>query len=484
MQPRPQRVRAGRHRRGWRHRAWSWPFENQLIQIEAPDDVVTTQTYAPATRNSDELRFSKETDTGITNFTWDNQNIIQEVDELNSVDAEYTLNPQPYGNLVSQRREAESTFYNYDALGSTESLTDESATKTDEYAYGAFGKILEQTGGTENPFGWVGELGYYREPDGRYDLRAREYEEAINRFLSEDPLKFDARDDNLYSYRANNPTNTVDPGGLGVQYHHWFAAIRPGGGEAAAKHICKGSLNIHDFTTPLDTGSGLPHSLLHGSGFTFAFGEIKALASAAGYVPVVTAINEYFSKRPAKTRCCEYLTAMTALITAAYQFAGGTGFPRLYAYNKPHRDTTTEFFALIATECGKSAAKKYLRRFKILGKCSGILTIILTASEVKGEIVDKTEQFEYEIGELINSQSTTSQEKAEILGNQIVAYEVEQLGLYSFNDVLFKNAVTVLKNGIQTKLYINKPINDVVLQFQKDLKAAAQDCSDPECKSR
>lgn len=218
MQPRPQRVRAGRHRRGWRHRAWSWPFENQLIQIEAPDDVATTQTYAPATRNSDELRFSKETDTGITNFTWDNQNIIQEVDELNSVDAEYTLNPQPYGNLVSQRREAESTFYNYDALGSTESLTDESATKTDEYAYGAFGKILEQTGSTENPFGWVGELGYYREPDGRYDLRAREYEEAIARFLSEDPLRFDAGDENLYRYVRNNPTNAVDPSGLQVDH--------------------------------------------------------------------------------------------------------------------------------------------------------------------------------------------------------------------------------------------------------------------------
>lgn len=100
---------------------YSWSYENQLIQIEEPDDVITTQTYAPVTRNADELRFSKETDTGTTNFIWGNQNITQEVDELNSVDAEYTLNPQPYGNLISQRREDESTFYNYDALGSTQS---------------------------------------------------------------------------------------------------------------------------------------------------------------------------------------------------------------------------------------------------------------------------------------------------------------------------------------------------------------------------
>jgi len=193
---------------------YSWSFEDQLIQIEEPDDVVTTQAYAPVTRNADELRFTKETENGITQFIWDNQNIIREVDEINTIEAEYTLNPQPYGDLVSQRREDESTFYNFDALGSTQSLTDETGTVGNEYAYGAFGKILEQTGGTENPFTWVGELGYYQEADGRYLLRRREYEQAIARFLSEDPIGFDGGDENLYPYVANAPVNKVDPSGL------------------------------------------------------------------------------------------------------------------------------------------------------------------------------------------------------------------------------------------------------------------------------
>ena len=193
---------------------FSWSFENQLVQIEEPDDVVTTQVYAPVTRNSDELRLSKETDVGVTNFIWDNQNIIREVDDTNSVDAEYTLNPQPYGNLVSQHRDAESTFYNYDALGSTESLTDQAGTKSDEYRYSAFGKIIEQTGSTENNYTWVGELGYYQNPDGSYTLRRRDYTAEENRFRSEDPTGSAAGDENQYRYAANSPSNVVDPSGL------------------------------------------------------------------------------------------------------------------------------------------------------------------------------------------------------------------------------------------------------------------------------
>jgi len=40
------------------------------------------------------------------------------------------------------------------------------------------------------------------------------YDTNIGRFLSEDPLQFDADDENLYRYVGNNPTNLVDPSGL------------------------------------------------------------------------------------------------------------------------------------------------------------------------------------------------------------------------------------------------------------------------------
>jgi len=191
---------------------YSWTYENQLAQLEEPDDVITTYVYAPTNRRGEELRLVKETETGIINYIWDDQNLIQEVDDTSNIEAEYTLNPQAYGNLISQRRDGDSTFYHYDALGSTQSLTDQTGTVENEYTYSAFGQELSSSGSVDNPFTWVGELGYYKEEDGRYTLRRREYDDAIARFLSEDPARFD--EENLYPYVRNNPTSLVDPSGL------------------------------------------------------------------------------------------------------------------------------------------------------------------------------------------------------------------------------------------------------------------------------
>ncbi len=48
---------------------------------------------------------------------------------------------------------------------------------------------------------------------GLYNYRARWYDPAAHRFLSEDPTGFDGGDVNLYRYVLNSPTNFVDPTG-------------------------------------------------------------------------------------------------------------------------------------------------------------------------------------------------------------------------------------------------------------------------------
>ena len=115
---------------------------------------------------------------------------------------------------LAQRRDNESSFYHYDALGSTAALTDGSQTETDSYFYKAFGALLASSGTTDNPFTWVGQLGYYRDQTtGLYSLRAREYGSAAGRFLSEDALRFIIGDENLFRYVNNNPPNLGDPSG-------------------------------------------------------------------------------------------------------------------------------------------------------------------------------------------------------------------------------------------------------------------------------
>jgi RHS repeat-associated protein len=49
---------------------------------------------------------------------------------------------------------------------------------------------------------------------GQYYYRARYYDAAVGRFISEDPIGFIAGDTNLSRYVDNSPTNFVDPSGL------------------------------------------------------------------------------------------------------------------------------------------------------------------------------------------------------------------------------------------------------------------------------
>jgi uncharacterized protein RhaS with RHS repeats len=48
-------------------------------------------------------------------------------------------------------------------------------------------------------------------------MKARYYDSAVGRFISEDPAGFEGGDVNLMSYVKNNPVNLIDPSGL-----EWF----------------------------------------------------------------------------------------------------------------------------------------------------------------------------------------------------------------------------------------------------------------------
>nr|WP_298863221.1 RHS repeat-associated core domain-containing protein [uncultured Gimesia sp.] len=193
---------------------YSWTYENQMAEIESPNGDLVTFTYAPVNRKSDELRLSKEAVLEFTSYLWDDQNIALELDDVGTVEAEYTVVPQAYGNLISQTRSTDSSFYHFDPLGSTRELTDETETVTDDYRYSVFGEVKSNTGTTVNPYQWVGKEGYYHDAEsGLYSLRNRFYGADEGRFKSEDPLGFDAGDENLYRYVANNPSNAIDPSG-------------------------------------------------------------------------------------------------------------------------------------------------------------------------------------------------------------------------------------------------------------------------------
>ncbi|MDP3650856.1 MAG: RHS repeat-associated core domain-containing protein [Rhodoferax sp.] len=104
------------------------------------------------------------------------------------------------------------TIYHHDALMSVTGLSTHEGGTVQTANYSAFGdRTVSAVGVSNNRLTYTG-----REKDGDtglYYYRARYYDPAIGRFISEDPLGFAAGDVNFYQYTANNPVNANDPSG-------------------------------------------------------------------------------------------------------------------------------------------------------------------------------------------------------------------------------------------------------------------------------
>jgi RHS repeat-associated protein len=102
-----------------------------------------------------------------------------------------------------------------DRLGSVRDVLDNGGVIKDSLRYDGFGNIdlaSETNAAFRGRYAWTG-----REIDVETGLqynRARYYDPAIGRWISQDPLGFDAGDSNLYRYVNNRPLLSRDPGGL------------------------------------------------------------------------------------------------------------------------------------------------------------------------------------------------------------------------------------------------------------------------------
>jgi len=106
------------------------------------------------------------------------------------------------------------SYYHYDALGSTRELTNSAGDVTDSYIYNAWGEEVAKTGTSINPFRWVGNVGYSYDGDtDNYYVRARNYSPAQARWLSVDPIGYIGSKLNLYEYVGGNPVTLLDPSG-------------------------------------------------------------------------------------------------------------------------------------------------------------------------------------------------------------------------------------------------------------------------------
>jgi len=177
------------------------------VDTDGDGDYDTTQRYALD-------GWDTEKPDPIGNENWD---VWADLDGSSSLTTRY-LRGDIVDQLFARVDENGAAWLLTDHLGSVRDVVSNSTSPTilDTIAYDAFGNATPANSTADATYGgrykWTG-----REFDVETGLqynRARYYDAATGRWLSQDPMGFDAGDSNLYRYVNNAPTNMTDPNGL------------------------------------------------------------------------------------------------------------------------------------------------------------------------------------------------------------------------------------------------------------------------------
>ena len=122
--------------------------------------------------------------------------------------------------IIARSNNGDGQYPFQDRLGSVIVVTGGDGSIREWYRYDAFGTPVSIRDGKGNPF-TVTQINNrfmftgreYAAQFGFYEYRARAYHPTIGRFMSEDPLLFDAGDYNLFRYVHNDPEDVTDPMG-------------------------------------------------------------------------------------------------------------------------------------------------------------------------------------------------------------------------------------------------------------------------------
>ncbi len=176
---------------------YAWDFENRLTSVTLPGSGGTVSfKYDPFGR-----RIYKSSCAGTSIYAYDDDNVIEETNSTGAVVARYEQT-ENVDEPLAQLRSGSSTYYEADGLGSVTSLTSSSAAVAAAYTYDSFGKLTNSSGSLQNPYRYTGRE--FDSETGLYYYRARYYDSASGRFLSEDPIGFNGGA-NFYRYVRTTP---------------------------------------------------------------------------------------------------------------------------------------------------------------------------------------------------------------------------------------------------------------------------------------
>jgi RHS repeat-associated protein len=144
-------------------------------------------------------------------FTYDRGNIITEENGSGNLVSRSIRGTQ----IVAKENSVDLiSYYLNNAHGDVSKIVNENGEVLNSYEYDTFGNTTSSTEKVQNRFQYAGEQ--LDKVTGQYYLRARFYDPALGRFVTEDTYRGQLNDTmslNLYSYCSNNPVNLIDPSG-------------------------------------------------------------------------------------------------------------------------------------------------------------------------------------------------------------------------------------------------------------------------------
>jgi RHS repeat-associated protein len=189
-----------------------WDYRNRLASVlfkDAGGVVTKTIDYLYDGNNQ---RIGKRIDGAVTERYVIDRNQIALVFDGAEVQTHRYLYGTQVDQVLADETGASTNWLLADNLGSIRDVVDINGAVINHVVYDSFGKVQSQSNPVyELRFGYTG-----REQDGEIGLnyyRARYYDSANGRFISEDPLGFGAGDGNLTRYVGNSSINYIDPTG-------------------------------------------------------------------------------------------------------------------------------------------------------------------------------------------------------------------------------------------------------------------------------
>lgn len=188
---------------------YSYDEFSNLTAVTLPGDISIEYVIDGQNR-----RIGKKVNGGLVQgFLYGDQlNPIAELDGNGDISARFVYSTKT--NVPSYMvKDGETYRIISDHLGSPQLVVDaDTGEVVQRISYDVWGKVLEDTNPGFQPFGFAG--GIYDEHTNLIRFGSRDYDPAIGRWTTKDPIGFGGDDSNLYGYVRSNPVNYIDPFGL------------------------------------------------------------------------------------------------------------------------------------------------------------------------------------------------------------------------------------------------------------------------------